>query len=413
MLAHCAVQAQQLRAMVEHGGGHVIHDPCCQPTYHHIELEVGDLQHRATDERAVAELAFDLAAPDPELVDGKCLAGLALQFGVGNAQRGRDRVAQFLDGTHQRLVARGLESIGRMKSMLPPNEDEDGVGVRKWRLARDLEYGHCAERHIVLHRRPVAALDANILEIDAGEVQSDAEFLAAAAGEVEVNQSGPAMWVLGIGLVELYKVHQGDSHSAAASRFASGMKSPPPADGRLRSALLPNTDTTTGVRFRAQRQAAIDPLQPFNLLETIHSLVSKLTLPRRQVQGPFRFAQHGNSSPVCWCARWITRSARSAELTPDTPYRLEMPASRLIGPWVPELAHSGQVEARANTRHSSPEAKRGEDTTDEGGKCNQKCHGEDVQQHVRHGGRIDLSERSISRGHPFHDEEQKSKRRRH
>jgi hypothetical protein len=86
MLAHCAVQAQQFRAMVEHGGGHVIQGSCGEPTHHHVELEVGDLQRRAADERTVAELALDLTAPGPEVVRRKRLACLALQLGVGDAQ---------------------------------------------------------------------------------------------------------------------------------------------------------------------------------------------------------------------------------------------------------------------------------------------------------------------------------------
>jgi hypothetical protein len=107
-------------------------------------------------------------------------------------RRGRDRVAQFLDGTHQRLVARCLESIGRMQSMLTPDEDEDGVGMRQRCLARNLEHRHRAERCVDLHRGPIVALDPHVLEINAGKMKRDAAFLAAAAGEVEVDQARAA-----------------------------------------------------------------------------------------------------------------------------------------------------------------------------------------------------------------------------
>src|SRR5690349_13364342 len=189
MLAHRVVQAQQLRAIVKHGGGHVINGSGGQPSYRHVELEIRNLQHRATHERTVTKLAFNLVTPGAELVGRKCLARLALLLGVANAQHGRDRMTQLFDGTHQRFVLRRLEGIRWMKSMLTPDEHEDGVGLRKRQFAWHLENGHRAEGHDGLHGGPVAAPDAYVLEINAGQVQCDAALLAAAACEVEVNQS--------------------------------------------------------------------------------------------------------------------------------------------------------------------------------------------------------------------------------
>jgi heme iron utilization protein len=59
--------------------------------------------------------------------------------------------------------------------------------VRQRRLARHLQHRHRSERHAFLQRGPVGALDAHVVEVDAGQVQRDAAFLAAAAGEVELD----------------------------------------------------------------------------------------------------------------------------------------------------------------------------------------------------------------------------------
>ena len=81
--------------------------------------------------------------------------------------------------------------------MLPSDKDENGIGVRKRRLAGDFEHRHCAEGHVDLHRGPIAVLDAHVLEIDACQVQRDTAFFAAAAAEVEVDQSRLAHVALG------------------------------------------------------------------------------------------------------------------------------------------------------------------------------------------------------------------------
>src|SRR6476661_5983266 len=90
-----------------------------------------------------------------------------------------------------------------MKSMLPPDKDQDGIGMRKRRLAGDFEHRHRAEGHVGLHRGPIAVLDAYVLEINACQVQRDTAFFAAAAGEVEVDQSRHAHLVPRVGFVKL------------------------------------------------------------------------------------------------------------------------------------------------------------------------------------------------------------------
>jgi hypothetical protein len=98
-------------------------------------------------------------------------------------------VAQFLDRAHQGLVARGLESVGRMQAMLPSDEQKNGVAVRQRRLARQLEHRRRTDGHAGLDRGPVAALDPHVLEVDARQVQSHAALLAAACGEVDIDQA--------------------------------------------------------------------------------------------------------------------------------------------------------------------------------------------------------------------------------
>src|SRR5205807_8503073 len=115
-------------------------------------------------------------------------AGALLLLGILDAQDRRELDAEVLDRAHQRLVPCRLERLRRMKPVLAPDETEDRVRLCDRSPALHLEDRQRAERRARLSRRPVGKLDADILEVDAGDMEREAALLAAAGGNVEVDE---------------------------------------------------------------------------------------------------------------------------------------------------------------------------------------------------------------------------------
>jgi len=72
--------------------------------------------------------------------------------------------------------------------MLATDQHEYGVRLPERRSSRHFEHGQGAVRRCSLHGGPRGTLDARVFEVDAGEMEREPAFFAAAHGSVKISQ---------------------------------------------------------------------------------------------------------------------------------------------------------------------------------------------------------------------------------
>jgi len=189
MVACGIVHADEPGIVGKDRGGNVVDLAADEPAHRHVELQVHDLDVLAAEERRAGDVLLCRPGPRRQEVRHERLAR-GLLLGLRHADGRRDDRSQGLDVLHHAFVACRLEVVGGMQAVAAADQHEDGVGVGQRRLSGQLEDRQAAVGRLLLHRGPVGALDANVVEFDARQVQCEAAFFAATHRRVEVDKPG-------------------------------------------------------------------------------------------------------------------------------------------------------------------------------------------------------------------------------